>query len=355
MRSLDQGFVRQPTRGNPGCGAIMSVGGRRSDTQFEMESAGSVLRRTAGEFVVSKQKLRQVRAIESVRVKRDTDNQSLGFASRPFVLCGLPVKRPPHGSLLHERRNGKFVLQVTGHPEYGLPWGQDRLIPIFLATLAIRQQSQTVSFASAAEMLDTFGMQQGGAQYRRLIEAFRRVFGATIFFGSDVQREPARVVHQSRFNFMSETRIWYSRHTLQPTLPGNFRNTIVLTTEFFREIMQHPVPIDLEASKALSSAPAALDLFTWLSYRCFVAKREERIPLFGDFGLAEQLGSIDYARPRKFREKLEAWLKLVRAMWPTCPARIADNGTDLIVSPAVAVHPATNTGGFNGFGRSASS
>lgn len=251
-------------------------------------------------------------------------------------------QRPPHGCLLHERRNGKFALQVTGHPEFGLPWDQDRLVPIFLATPAIRQQSQPVSFASAAEMLDTFGMQQGGAQYRRLIESFRRVFGATIFFGTDVQPKPAQVIHQSRFNFMSEARIWYSRHTQQPTLSGELRNMIVLSAEFFREVMEHPVPTDLEATKVLSGAPAALDLFTWLSYRCFVSKREERVPLFGDCGLANQLGSIDYARPRKFREKLETWLKLVRAMWPGCPARIADNGTELIVSSAIALHPAAN-------------
>jgi hypothetical protein len=30
---------------------------------------------------------------------------------------------------LHERRNGRFLLPVTGHPTYGLPWGQDRLVP----------------------------------------------------------------------------------------------------------------------------------------------------------------------------------------------------------------------------------
>jgi hypothetical protein len=29
-------------------------------------------------------------------------------------------------------------------------------------------------------MMETFGMQQGGSQYRRLIQAFQRVFGATI-------------------------------------------------------------------------------------------------------------------------------------------------------------------------------
>src|SRR5688572_7041022 len=123
------------------------------DSRFNMESAGSVLRRAASELVVSKQTLRRGRAIELVRVNRDTSSQTLGFASRPFVLCGLPVKRPPKGVLLHERRNGQFLLQVTGHPDYGLPWGQDRLVPIFLATLAIRQQTQTITFRSAAEML----------------------------------------------------------------------------------------------------------------------------------------------------------------------------------------------------------
>ena len=49
-------------------------------------------------------------------------------------------------------------------------------------------------------MLDTFGMQQGGTQYRRLMGAFQRIFGATIFFGTDTQRESAAVIHRARFN-----------------------------------------------------------------------------------------------------------------------------------------------------------
>ena len=99
------------------------------------QSAGSILRSLPGDLVVSKQKLRRAEAIACVRLKRQEANQNLGFASRPFVLCGLPIKKPAAGQLLHERRNGQFSLQVTGHPSYGLPWGQDRLIPIFLATL----------------------------------------------------------------------------------------------------------------------------------------------------------------------------------------------------------------------------
>jgi hypothetical protein len=103
---------------------------------------------------------------------------------------------------------------VTGHPCYGLPWGQDRLVPIFLATLAVRQQSRTVTFTSAANMLETFGMQQGGSPYRRLVGAFQRIFGATIFFGTDTQSVRANVFHHAHFNFMSEAQIWCSRFRL---------------------------------------------------------------------------------------------------------------------------------------------
>ena len=179
----------------------------------DFQSAGAILRNLPGDLIVSKQQVRRAAAIACVRLKREEAKQNLGFASRPFVLGGLPIKKPAPGQLLRERRNGQFSLQVTGHPAYGLPLGQDRLVPIFLATLAIREQSQAIQFRSAAEMLDSFGMQQGGTQYRRLVAAFQRIFGARIFFGTDSQREKAAVVHRARFNFMSEARIWYSRDT----------------------------------------------------------------------------------------------------------------------------------------------
>jgi len=126
-------------------------------------------------------------------------------------------------------RNGHFVLQVTGHLGYGLPWGQDRLVPVFLATQAIRQKSPQIKFESAAAMLDTFGMQQGGSQYRRMVALFQRIFGATTFFGTDCQRERAAVVHRARFNFTTEARIWYSRDPKQRLLLGDCQNMVLLS------------------------------------------------------------------------------------------------------------------------------
>lgn len=72
----------------------------------------------------------------------------------------------------------------------------------------------------------------------------------------------------------------------------------------------------------LAAAPAVLDLFMWLTYRCFVAKGPETIPVFGPYGLATQIGSVQYSRERRFVAKLEQWLGTIRVMWPGCPARI---------------------------------
>jgi hypothetical protein len=246
--------------------------------------------------------------------------------------------------LLYERRNGKFVLQVTGHPEFGVPFGQDRLVPIFLATLAVQQKSQTIRFRTAAEMLETFGMQTGGKEYRRLVEAFERVFGATIFFGTDSLRGSAKVVQRSRFNFMREAQIWYSRSPEQRPISSDFENVIVLSDDFYQEVLAHPVPNDLEAVKLLAAAPAVLDLYMWLSYRCFTAKGSDRIPIFGDFGLANQLGCVEYSRPRRLRAMLEQWLDTIRAIWPQCPARIVANGQSIEIRNATAVCEGSSDG-----------
>jgi replication initiator protein len=251
-----------------------------------MERAGTPLRQGHCEMIVSKRTLEKASGMELVRIKREQADQALCFCSRPFVLCGLPVRRLPPAQLVYQRRNGQFILQITGHPDYGVPFGQDRIVPIFLATLAVQQKSPVIRFRSAGEMLALFGLHRGGTEYRRLIGAFERIFGSTIFFGTDTARAAARIVQRSRFNFLREAQTWYNRKTEQPVLSEEFENVIVLSDEFYREISDHPIPTDLEAIRVLSGSPAVLDFFMWLSYRCFAARAEENIPLFGGLGLA---------------------------------------------------------------------
>jgi hypothetical protein len=73
----------------------------------------------------------------------------------------------------------------------------------------------------------------------------------------------------------------------------------VPSDEFFAKIMAHPIPTDLEAVKLLAPAPAAMDLFIWLSYRRDTATGRESIPLFGPgkWSLAHQISTVDSYPP----------------------------------------------------------
>jgi hypothetical protein len=75
----------------------------------------------------------------------------------------------------------------------------------------------------------------------------------------------------------------------------------------------------------------------WLSYRSFKAKGTESIPIFGEFGVANQLGCVEYSRPRRFRAMLEQWLDTICAIWPQCPARINSNGQNIEIRNATPI------------------
>jgi len=70
---------------------------------------------------ITKRRMKQVESVLLVREQRESQRQKLAFQARPFVLCGLPLRRPSPTQLGYARRNGNFFLQIVAHPEFGLP------------------------------------------------------------------------------------------------------------------------------------------------------------------------------------------------------------------------------------------
>jgi hypothetical protein len=64
--------------------------------------AGDALRETHAEFVLSRYRLKQADEIALVHTNRESGQQSLAFTSRPFILCGLPVRKQPPDQFLFE-------------------------------------------------------------------------------------------------------------------------------------------------------------------------------------------------------------------------------------------------------------
>jgi hypothetical protein len=257
----------------------------------------------------------------------------------------------PQEQLTYARHNGHFLLEITAHPRFGLPYGQDRLIPIWVATLAVQQKSRVVHFSSAAQLLDFFRLPKDGPHYRRLVEGFQRVFAATIFFGIEQQLESPTVVDLARFHFFDHIHLWFNTSEQQePILAERFDNQITLSDPFYREIDEHRIPIEREAVAALAHAPGLLDFYVWLVWKTWTVNgRLVSIPLVAKHGLNEQLGSAEYGEARFFRRKVSTWLRRVKSLWPECPAALSPDGSSMVVqssrrSPAIrAVRKAVNS------------
>ena len=52
---------------------------------------------------------------------------------------------------------------------------------------------------------------------------------------------------------------------------------IELGEDFFNEIIQHPVPIDINTLTALKRCALGLDLYLWLTYRTFALRAPLRL------------------------------------------------------------------------------
>jgi hypothetical protein len=290
---------------------------------------------------ISTRRLKQLEAIQLIHEQRDSGQQQLGYNARPFVLCGIPLRRPPSGQLVYTRHNGRFSLEVTAHPRFGLPYGQDRLIPIWVATLAVFQKSRTIRFESAAQILDFFRLPKDGPHYRRMVDGFQRVFAATIFFGTENRPDRTAVIDLARFQFFDRMELWFNSNADKPASEENFENQIVLSEAFYREIDEHPIPVEREVVAALAHAPGVLDFYMWLVWKSWTVNgHAASVPLIAANGLNEQLGSAEYAQPRLFRFKVRTWLRQVKALWPECPAEVSPAGDSIIVqssrkSPAI--------------------
>ena len=268
-----------------------------------------------------------------MRQQRDARTQEVSYNARPFVLCGLPLRRPPADQLVYTRHNGSFILDITAHPRFGLPYGQDRLIPIWMATLTRKQKSRVVRFESPTQLLDYFHLPKGGSQYRRVKAAFQRIFAATIFFGTEQETEKHVVVDSTRFHFMDSMHLWFNR-TAEPESAGKETpdNVILLSEAFYQEVKAHPIPVEREVIAALAQAPGLLDFYVWIAWKSWTLNGQlARVPIFGANGLSHQLGTTQYSVDRTFRHKISQWLKHVKLLWPECPVRVSPDSRFLIV------------------------
>ena len=116
---------------------------------------------------------------------------------------------------------------------------------------------------SLSAFLEKVGIPKGGGPRTRLREQMDRLFTAHFQLRYDDARGKSFISSQ----IADSGEFWWSER--KPDERTLWQSKIVLSHEFFNEIIRHPVPLDMNTLKALTRSPLGLDLYVWLNYRVF--------------------------------------------------------------------------------------
>jgi len=247
----------------------------------------------------------------------------LGYMGRLLVQATMPHSKPETNEV--ERRNGALLLSMMAPRCVGLPYGTPpRHILAWVTTEAVRTKSpELVLGDSYGAWLRALGVPHGGEQYRLYQRGALSLFGTSITctkvdeYGS--QLEGVRVARRAQ--------LWWDPKS--PDQLGLWPSTVELHEDFFRALIDRPVPIDLGALRRLGRSPLALDLYAWLTYRFSYLRTPTSIPWEA---LHCQFGS-EYGRLRDFRRKAILALRRVASVYPAAGVEVKDTGLRLRPSP----------------------
>ena len=196
-----------------------------------------------------------------------------------------------------------------------LPYGNlPRLLLAWVSTEAVRTQSRELVLGkSLSEFMRTLGIyNSGGNPQTRLRNQMRRLFHCTVSLIYEDERGAA-----SASSLVADrTEFWWNER--KPDEPSLWESKIRLGEDFFNEIINHPVPLDMNTLTALKRCSLGLDLYLWLVYRTFALRAPLRLTwrqVYRQFGLHPDKAS-DKKTVQNFRIKVLRELKKVKLAWP---------------------------------------
>ena len=289
---------------------------------------------------------------EMMALREDAEEaDTIGFCSRIFTQLSLPYRDPgASGAITWVRQNGPMRLQLnplldiddSGQPVPAFPYGKyPRLILPWLSTQVVLREADLESDGSLTvelgesmrDFLKLLDLPYGGKSGRLMREQARRLFGADILFSEDRGRSLLgdRRQRMYRMPVSQAYELWwdYDETEGQQALWGN---QVRLSSAFVQSVLTAKIPTDMRALKILSErgGPLAMDIYLWLSYRLFVARRPTLVPWEA---LQAQFGSQTVSK-RKFKQSFTSKLILISLVYPEASFKEVDKGLMLYPSPS---------------------
>ena len=185
-----------------------------------------------------------------------------------LVQTTLPHREQPGTQYI--RKDGNFTLRVSDVGGTGLPYGSyPRLILIWMTTEAVRTASRELELGSSlSRFMAQLGLQATGGHWGtipRFRDQMQRLVGSAIStrwadnVGGEELSSGENLILADRFC------LWWTPQKLPQVSPA--KSSVVLSVNFFEQLVAAPVPLDLRAVRAIKRSPLALDLYAWATRR----------------------------------------------------------------------------------------
>lgn len=274
---------------------------------------------------------------------REQDDQELIFTTSYLAQVCLPY-RDPGDVPVWQRQNGEVLMTVrpgyTQDPETGKPSSlgyPTGVIPrwalFYLISEARRTKSPNIALGDGVvdffRKINPDGRITGGktGSLTRTLAQTKKLFNATI----SVERK--RIGPDGEHATLT-TNMSVAHKVLMWGEGGNDdRAVIQLSSDFYEEIRNHAVPLDLGALRIFGDDAMCIDLYNFLNWRFYNLKRDITIPLdemAGQFGTARSLDTP--AGRYRFRKGIEP--KLVRVLKVYDDANVELTKDGLKLSPS---------------------
>jgi Plasmid encoded RepA protein len=269
----------------------------------------------------------------------DQDDPEIGYHPRLFCQLVLPYKDPGDAEIWG-RRNGNRSLTIEpgrklgrdGKPYcFGYPYGTiPRLLLTWLATEAVRTQSpELVLGETLSKFMDQLGLAPTGGvrgNITRLRDQMNRLFKARVSVEYDGD---SNVDAGVQLNIATARSLWWSEDDRDPAQRSMMQSIVVLGETFFREVIEHPVPVSADALRALRGSPFRLDQYAWLTHRMSYLRRKTTVSweqLRFQFG--SQCAENRFGRA-KFKDLFTRHLAHVLLVYPDANVEVSTAGVVL--------------------------
>lgn len=261
------------------------------------------------------------------------DADALGFMAKMLVQTTLPHRAQPGKQ--YTRTDGDVTLSITDLGGVGLPYGSyPRLILVWMTTEALRTGERKLELGrSLSSFMGQLGLQCTGGHWGtipRFRNQMERLFGAAISTRWKKDQGGQSNTGGSNLLLAEEFDLWWTPQKL-PRVPLG-QSSVTLSQNFFEQLVQAPVPLDMRAIKALKRSPLSLDLYAWATRRVSYLKRPLRIS-WTSFQLSFGAGYAETPQGKsRFRGNAIEALYRVKAVYPQLRIEIQQEGVLLYPS-----------------------